>query len=223
MNKKKSSLTAGDLKEGDFFIPLNPKRLGLCDKVYQMVGEDEDSTLNIILVEDGDNWWIDDHQPVRPVSRERGKAFTLLKNVSYHYFIDVIGRGSAVVALAKDEDNWYYGVSYCSPEDQFVKIKGRGRALSRMLKVARWTNGGDSMIDYNGFIFSGSPVTQGMGRHEVSEHVVDNMARRPKWAKKALFHPRNKIKSLKTKPGSCCATGPKRCEEVELFKGGCAG
>lgn len=224
MSKSSTGLVAGDLKEGDFFIPLNPEGIGLEKTVYQ-VDDGRQNPVKIRKVINGiTGLQIEEDWSVKPISKERGMAYQLFGNVSYHYFTEVATGGAAVVAVAESKECIYWGVSYCSPEDQFVKIQGRGLALSRMLSVTRWAIGQPGTTDgFRGFIYPGAPNIAQMKRHELSEHILDNCARRPQWAAYGTFYPRNKFKDLKTVAGGCCCSSQGSCEDVQSETGGCAG
>lgn len=154
----------------------------------------------------------------------REKALELAEDVSFHYFTNQYDKGDAVIALAKDDQYWYYGVSYCSPEDQFVKIEGRGKALTRMLRTVRKMH--TSIIATNGFygyMSLSAPNIHNLKRHELANYILDNCAGRPQWAKHVIFRPRNKFKGPRTPSQSCCCNGQRKCNGVQSNTGGCAG
>lgn len=70
-----------------------------------------------------------------PRAFPRDKAKKLAKRVKFcHFNVEANGcdPGAATVAITDDGENVYYGISLCSPLDNFNRREGRGRALRRL-------------------------------------------------------------------------------------------
>ena len=65
----------------------------------------------------------------------------------YFYYIRFSGKPIGTVCLATPCFGvWVRGIAWCSPEDEFRKTIGRGKAYSRMLKAIRTQEGSECLI-----------------------------------------------------------------------------
>jgi hypothetical protein len=123
-------------------------------------------------------------------NKESREALILQDNFTYGHFC--IGSGFATICGGRIGNNLYYGVSFCSPEDNFSKKSGRDKAVEHLIEVKHGNlRGVLNLAD----IADEQPAL--ILQEAVRNHLAKMRNRKPQWAKNSPIKFRGKTKKLK--------------------------
>ena len=108
---------------------------------------------------------------------DKSHRFMLTKCKEFTYGHYTVGKGTVTVAGAMVCGNLYFGVSMCSPEDNFSKRLGRCCAEANLVNDHKSKMRGV----YDGLNGEEKPAE---ALREALEHHLDSMRHRPHWIKK---------------------------------------
>lgn len=113
----------------------------------------------------------------------RENAKEAAENVTFHYFNETSG-GVATIAVSTSKGNLYYGASFCSPRDRFVRAIGRTVALKRLVNNVH--------LNQN---FKNADVTSSdkcnSTRHSIAYLILRNESK-PSWISDNCWYPRKR-------------------------------
>ena len=112
------------------------------------------------------------------------------RRVTYGHF--KVGPGFATIAGARLGDRLYYGITFCSPEDNFSKKVGRAKSSWRLSCDPRGCFRGVLRLD--GEIDKVQPAI--VLKRAVEYYLSKETSRRPQWTKGATVEFRGKRRTV---------------------------
>jgi len=102
-----------------------------------------------------------------------------LREFTYGHF--KVGKGFATIGGVMIGDNLYYGISFCSPEDNFSKKVGRKLAVYNLVEAKNSHNRGVITLDVDLSCLKPAEIF----KEVVYSHLEHMNSHKPQWAKNA--------------------------------------